>query len=36
MTVGFANYRPVIRHLDVYPDEPRMSDVPKNNGDSRE
>jgi conjugal transfer pilus assembly protein TraE len=24
LVVGFANYRPVIRHLDVYPAEPRL------------
>ena len=36
MTVGFANYRPVIRHLDVYPDEPRMSGTPQTKGDNRE
>jgi conjugal transfer pilus assembly protein TraE len=24
LIVGFAHYRPVIRHLDVYPEEPRI------------
>jgi conjugal transfer pilus assembly protein TraE len=28
LIVGFANYRPVIRHLDVYPDEPRLAEKP--------
>jgi len=36
MTVGFANYRPVIRHLDVYPDEPRLTDAPQPTGDRRD
>jgi len=26
LIVDFAHYRPVIRHLDVYPDEPRVGD----------
>jgi len=26
LIVGFAHYRPVIRHLDVYPEEPRVGD----------
>jgi hypothetical protein len=26
LIVGFAHYRPVIRHLDVYPDEPRVGE----------
>ena len=26
LIVGFAHYRPVIRHLDVYPDEPRLGE----------
>jgi conjugal transfer pilus assembly protein TraE len=26
LIVGFAHYRPVIRHLDVYPEEPRVGE----------
>ena len=26
LIVGFAHYRPVVRHLDVYPDEPRVGE----------
>jgi conjugal transfer pilus assembly protein TraE len=29
VVVGFQNYRPVIRHLDVYPEEPRLGDKAK-------
>jgi conjugal transfer pilus assembly protein TraE len=29
VVVGFQNYRPVIRHLDVYPEEPRVGDKAK-------
>jgi conjugal transfer pilus assembly protein TraE len=29
VVVGFQNYRPVIRHLDVYPEEPRIGDKAK-------
>ncbi len=29
LIVGFAHYRPVIRHLDVYPEEPRVGERAK-------